>query len=139
MRLFALLLFGLIGVAPLGATEPATLSYADYQRLLTWKLTTGKLTVMANDSPQSVASISASDSTSDATGATRFTLSLGSTDNPKTIKYEYPDGHPIDELKAIDAIFLKALDWKDIATAHEVETITKSLGLYNRQEDTSSG
>jgi hypothetical protein len=132
MRPFALLTLGLVLAARVCAIEPdlSSSSYEQYRKILTSRMTPGLITVVGNDAPQAAVSLSASSSN----GGTLFILRFGSVDNPKVIKYEYQDGHPIDGVKAIDALFAKAIEWKDVATAHNVIDLDKSLGSYNSRD-----
>jgi hypothetical protein len=132
MRTVTLLALGLALVVRVCAAEPdfSSDAFEQYRKTLTFKLTPGLFTVVGNDAPQSAASIAANA----VNDGTIFVLRFGSVDNPRVIKYEYQDGHPIDGVKAIDVLFAKALDWKDIATAHNVTDLTKSLGNYNGHE-----
>ena len=132
MKSLALLTLSLVLAARVCAVEPDTAAenYEQYRKIMTSRMTPGLITVVGNDAPQAAVSLSADSSG----GGTLFTLRFGSMDNPKVVKYEYQDGHPIDGVKAIDALFAKALDWKDVATAHSVTDLNKSLGTYNGRE-----
>jgi len=130
MRFLTLLALSLVLVVRGVAAEPdwSADAYEPYRKALSCKMTPGLFTAMGNDPPQAAVSLAANQSNE----GTLFVL--GSVDNPRPVKYEYQDGHPIDGVKAIDVLFAKALDWKDIATAHNVTDLNKSLGNYHSRE-----